>query len=44
VRLSPDIERLETDSMAALLAVELVRCVESVQAETLHELAELAQG
>lgn len=41
-RLAPDLARLDVDSLAAILSVELVRVVEGVQAEALHELAEIA--
>ena len=43
-RLAPDLERLEADDLAAILTVELVRCVEDAQGEALRELAELAQA
>lgn len=41
-RLAPALAALDPESLAALLSVELVRCVESVQGEHLRRLAELA--
>ena len=41
-RLAPDLARLAPDDMAAVLAVELTRLVDAVEAEHLHRLAELA--
>jgi hypothetical protein len=38
----PNLAGLDSDSPAAILAVELVRIVEGVQDEWLHRLAELA--
>lgn len=41
-RLGPSLERLDVDSLAALLTVELVRVVEGVEHEHLGRLAEIA--